>query len=154
MEQILKNIKFIMLFAVANTPVLFAQSNNSLDSISLKIDTYLYDVETTRLFIDGKEYGLRILHYKGGWEHVGSEFYFQWIEYDENGGKIVEQEELKEAGRLWSMNLDQVERKDDGVYIAISASHSYDGTERLFNIKINSIGDYYTLDSDFDVKAE
>lgn len=141
----------ILIILIINTLSLKAQNNEYLDSISINTDTYLYEVETTYFRVDGNEYGIRILHYHGGWEHVGSEFYFQWIKYDETGGRIIAQKEFKEAGsRMWSMSLDKVECKYDGVYIEISAIHSYDGTERIFKIKIDSIGDYDTMDSDFE----
>jgi len=145
------NLKgIILIIMTVNTLSLSAQHNKWLDSISINTDTYLYEAKTIHYFFDGKEYGIRILHYKGGWEHVGSEFYFQWIKYEETGGKIIAQKEFKEAGsRMWSMSLDKVESKYDGVYIEISASHSYDGTERIFKIKIDSIGDYDTMDSEF-----
>lgn len=94
------------------------------------------------------------MHYHGVWEHLGSELYFQWIEYDETEGKIIAQKEFKEAGRMWSMNLDKVESKEDGVYIKILAVSTYVYTERIFNIKINSIGEYDTMDSDFEVKVK
>jgi hypothetical protein len=55
---------------------------------------------------------------------------------------------------MWSMSLDKVESKKYDVYIKISATNTYVVTKRIFNIKIDSIGEYDTMDSDFKVKAE
>lgn len=149
---LLNTILTLFLFGILNIK---AQDKRYVDSLASNINSYLYEVRTERIFIDEEYINVRIMLFHGGWEHVSSELVFQWIKNSPEDGEIISQKYFIEApDRFWLMQIKSVEKKDNAIYIKLNAKDRYSMAEREFQIMINSIGEYDTLDSNFEVKVE
>jgi hypothetical protein len=145
--------KIIVVVFLINSWLLAQESN--LNSIARSIDPYLSEVFTE--YFPNENIILRILHFKGGGEHIASEIYFQWIKHNQTGDSIISQKYFKEAGgRLWNMEIIEFTNIDNEIIIEIEAFHLYYGytKKRNFTIKIDSKGKYNSMDSNFEVKVE
>lgn len=88
---------------------------------------------------------VRVVVVNGGFEHVTSRLYLQWLVVDrQRGAWIVESRSVESINQpgVWSLGQPAIRHEDEVTVVRLQATNAYDGEDTVFMLSVKGPGEF------------
>lgn len=111
-----------------------------------ELDAEIAFVSTGGTWSQGDRTGfVRVVVVNGGFEHVTSRLFLQWLAVDrEKGAWIVESIPVDSVNQpsVWSLRQPEISHEKEVTVVRLHAANPYDGEDTIFMVSVRGPGDF------------